>query len=75
MEVEAGENWEHMREELELLRLVTLSAKEGAVQMTTEPTATQQKIFKTLSVASPERMCIVELASASLYTPHLSGPS
>jgi hypothetical protein len=39
MEVETGETWERMREELEGLRLVTLSAKEGTVELTPEPTA------------------------------------
>jgi len=39
MEVETGETWERMREELDGLRLVTLSAKEGTAELTPEPTA------------------------------------
>jgi transposase len=66
IELETGETWDRMREELELVRWVTLSAKEGAVQMTTEITAAQQKIFRALSIAPPKRVRRLELPSASL---------
>jgi hypothetical protein len=66
MELGTGETWERMREELEPLRLVTLSAKEGTAELTTELTAAQRKILGTLSIPPPKRMRSVELASPSL---------
>jgi hypothetical protein len=66
VEVETGETWERMREELEGLRLVTLSAKEGTAELTPEPTAAQRKILGALSIPPPKRMRRVELASPSL---------
>ena len=66
VESEVGESWEMIREELEEMRLVRLRTKEGVVELVSQPTVAQRKIFKATSIPLPKRVRKLELGSPSL---------
>jgi hypothetical protein len=54
-EVEVGDTWRNIRDELERLHLVTLHTAEGTVAQRSELTARHKEIFRRLRVPEPAR--------------------